>query len=89
MNNDYHNKKMNINNGIFLWIISLTVMVLLMIIIGGLTRLTDSGLSMVDWKPLMGTIPPLSSQAWIEVFNNYKLTPEFQIINSKISLKEF
>ena len=89
MNNDYHNKKMNINNGIFLWIISLTVMVLLMIIIGGLTRLTDSGLSMVDWRPLMGTIPPLSSQAWIEVFNNYKLTPEFQIINSKISLKEF
>ena len=60
-----------------------------MIIFGGLTRLTDSGLSMVDWRPLMGTIPPLSSQAWIEVFNNYKLTPEFQIINSKISLKEF
>ena len=70
MNNDYHNKKMNINNGIFLWIISLTVMVLLMIIIGGLTRLTDSGLSMVDWRPLMGIIPPLSHQSWIDVFNN-------------------
>ena len=80
---------MNNHSGVFIWISSLTVMVLLMIIIGGLTRLTDSGLSIVDWKPLMGTIPPLSPQAWVDVFNNYKLTPEFQIVNSTISLNEF
>ena len=80
---------MNNNSGILVWISSLTVMVLLIIIIGGLTRLTDSGLSMVDWRPLIGTIPPLSPQAWVDVFSNYKLTPEFQIVNSKISLKEF
>ena len=51
---------MNSNIGILVWISSLTVMVLLLIIIGGLTRLTDSGLSMVDWRTLMGAIPPIS-----------------------------
>ena len=80
---------MNIRIGILFWISSLTIMVLLMIIIGGLTRLTDSGLSMADWRPFMGTIPPLSPQAWIEVFNNYKLTPQFQIVNTMITLEEF
>lgn len=80
---------MNTNTRILIWISTLTVMVLLIIIIGGITRLTDSGLSMVDWRPLMGTIPPLSSQAWIEIFNNYKLTPEFKIVNTKITLDEF
>ena len=53
-----------------------------MIIIGGLTRLTESGLSMVDWKPIMGTFPPLSYSSWIEVFNKYKLSPEYKIVNS-------
>ena len=80
---------MNNTTGILVWINVLTLMVLVLIIIGGLTRLTNSGLSMVDWKPLMGIIPPLTYQTWIEIFNNYKLTPEFQIINSKISLEEF
>ena len=80
---------MNNTTGILVWINVLTLMVLVLIIIGGLTRLTNSGLSMVDWKPLRGIIPPLTYQTWIEIFNNYKLTPEFQIINSKISLEEF
>ena len=80
---------MNSNIGILVWISSLTVMVLLLIIIGGLTRLTDSGLSMVDWRPLMGAIPPISLQEWTQTFNNYKLTPEFQIVNSKMTLEEF
>ena len=43
----------------------------------GLTRLTDSGLSMVDWRPLLGTIPPLNQNQWLRVFNDYQLTPEF------------
>ena len=80
---------MNNTTGILVWISLLTLMVLVLIIIGGLTRLTNSGLSMVDWKPLMGIMPPLTYQTWIEIFNNYKLTPEFQIINSKINLEEF
>ena len=80
---------MNTKIAILVWVISLTIMALLIIIIGGLTRLTDSGLSMVNWRPLMGTIPPLSLQAWIDVFNDYKLTPEYQIVNLKMTLEEF
>ena len=60
----------NYKNSIMLWLLTLTVMVFLIIIIGGLTRLTDSGLSMVDWQPILGTIPPLNNTQWLEVFNN-------------------
>ena len=50
----------NYKNSIMLWLLTLTVMVFLIIVIGGLTRLTDSGLSMVDWRPILGILPPLS-----------------------------
>ncbi len=75
--------------GIIIWLILLTSMVLLMIIVGGLTRLTESGLSMVDWRPIMGTLPPLNNESWIEVFDNYKKSPEFLIINNYMTLNEF
>ena len=75
--------------GISIWLLVLSIMVFLMIVIGGLTRLTESGLSMVDWNPIMGTIPPLSHLAWVEAFDNYKATPEFQIVNKLMSLDEF
>tara|TARA_B100000029_G_scaffold512300_2_gene608556 strand:- start:4581 stop:5633 length:1053 start_codon:yes stop_codon:yes gene_type:complete len=74
---------------ISLWLFLLTLMILLIIVIGGLTRLTDSGLSMVDWRPIMGTIPPLNDLAWIETFNKYQLTPEFNIVNKSMTLNEF
>ena len=54
-----------------------------MIVIGGITRLTQSGLSMVDWKLLMGIIPPLSEQQWLDSFNQYKQYPEYQKIDSE------
>ncbi|MDC0161767.1 COX15/CtaA family protein [bacterium] len=76
-------------NSIMLWLISLTFMVFLIIIIGGLTRLTDSGLSMVDWQPILGTIPPLNKNQWLNVFNNYKLSPEFIYVNKNMTLDEF
>ena len=69
--------------GISIWLLILSIMAFLMIVIGGLTRLTGSGLSMVNWNPIMGTIPPLSHLAWMDVFDNYKATPEFQIVNNK------
>ena len=72
-----------------IWLITSTIMVFLMIIVGGLTRITDSGLSMVDWRPIMGILPPLNSQSWIAAFNAYKLSPEFKIINYSITLEEF
>ncbi len=79
----------NYKNSIMLWLITLTIMVFLIIIIGGLTRLTDSGLSMVDWQPILGTIPPLSNNQWMDVFNDYKLTPEFLYVNKNMTLDEF
>ena len=79
----------NYKNSIMLWLITLTIMVFLIIIIGGLTRLTDSGLSMVDWQPILGTIPPLNNNQWMDVFNDYKLTPEFLYVNKNMTLVEF
>ena len=79
----------NFNFNVLIWLIILTLLVFTIIIIGGLTRLTDSGLSMVNWRPIMGTIPPLTAQNWTEVFNLYKQTPEYIIINKNMSLDEF
>ena len=74
---------------IFYWLLSLTIITFLMILIGGLTRLTDSGLSMVDWRPILGTIPPLNNEDWIAVFNQYKNSPEFKIVNKNMELNDF
>ena len=85
-------RSINFNNSkmiVGIWLLILTSMVYLIIIIGGLTRLTDSGLSMVDWRPIMGIIPPISYQSWMNVFVQYQQTPEYLIINKNISLNEF
>ena len=74
---------------LFYWFACLTIMTFIMILIGGLTRLTDSGLSMVDWKPLMGAIPPLTDQDWLNLFDNYKQSPEFLIVNKSMELGGF
>ena len=79
----------NYKNSIMLWLLTLTVMVFLIIIIGGLTRLTDSGLSMVDWRPILGIFPPLNNSQWLDVFNDYKLTPEFLYVNKNMTLEQF
>ena len=83
------NRNDNFNMSIFVWLIILTIMVFAIIIIGGLTRLTNSGLSMVIWRPILGTFPPLSTQAWSNVFDLYKQTPEYIYINKNITLEEF
>ncbi len=77
------------NFQISLWLVSLMTIILLMIIVGGLTRLTESGLSMVDWRLFMGTIPPLSHGDWLKVFEDYKQYPEYQIKNINMTLSEF
>ena len=77
------------NFAVYIWLLSITAMVLGIIIIGGLTRLTDSGLSMTDWRPLLGIIPPLNSDSWQKVFDMYKLTPEFKIVNKNMNIEEF
>ncbi|MFM7622575.1 MAG: COX15/CtaA family protein, partial [Alphaproteobacteria bacterium] len=64
-------------------------MVLLMVLVGGITRLTESGLSMVTWNPVTGWVPPVSHQAWEDAFLAYKATPEYQQINRGMSLSDF
>jgi len=71
------------------WLIILALLVYAMILVGGATRLTDSGLSITEWKPISGALPPLSEQHWIELFDLYKDTAEFRFQNSAISMHEF
>lgn len=74
---------------IFLWLLLCIFLVYSMIIIGGYTRLSHSGLSIVEWSPVSGTIPPLSEDSWNIEFSKYKQSPEFQKVNYSISLNEF
>lgn len=71
------------------WLISLLGLIALIVIVGGVTRLTGSGLSMVEWRPVFGFLPPLSDAAWQAVFQQYQKFPEFQYINSHMSLADF
>lgn len=74
---------------IIIWLLSVCALVVFMVFVGGVTRLTDSGLSMVQWKPILGAIPPLDEQSWIEAFNMYKQYPEYQKVNMGMTLSEF
>ena len=71
------------------WLIVIGLMVYAMILIGGATRLTDSGLSITEWAPLKGTLPPLSDAAWLSEFEKYKATAEFQQQNYNMTMSEF
>jgi len=75
--------------GIFLWLMMLAFLVAAMVLVGGATRLTDSGLSITEWAPVMGTIPPLSDADWQAAFAAYQQTTEFQVQNSAMTLAEF
>src|SRR5690606_40023826 len=61
------------------WLTFVTVLVFAMIVLGGVTRLTNSGLSMTEWKPITGWLPPLDEAAWVAEFERYKTFPEYQI----------
>tara|TARA_R110000772_G_scaffold43797_5_gene100880 strand:- start:2139 stop:3146 length:1008 start_codon:yes stop_codon:yes gene_type:complete len=63
------------------WLLAVAFLVFLMVIVGGITRLTESGLSITEWKPLMGAIPPLSEATWLSEFEKYKQIPEYIEIN--------
>ncbi len=72
-----------------LWLMALFALVVVMIAVGGLTRLTDSGLSITEWKPVTGALPPLSAEAWDAEFDKYKQIPEYQQQNAGMSMAEF
>ena len=82
-----HDKK--VNNLFSYWLIGTLVLVFTTIIIGGLTRLTDSGLSITEWELFKGILPPLSNESWNNYFNLYKEIPQYKILNSSMSLQEF
>lgn len=71
------------------WLVATSGLIFGIVVIGGLTRLTESGLSITEWKPVTGTIPPLNEMEWQEEFNKYKESPEFKQLNSHITLEEF
>lgn len=75
--------------GIRIWLMIIFALVALMILVGGLTRLTDSGLSITEWKPVTGAIPPLSPADWASEFAKYQASPEFQLQNSLMTVDEF
>ena len=72
-----------------LWLAVWAAMLVLIVVIGGITRLTESGLSITEWKPVTGILPPLSARAWDEAFSEYQRIPEYQQLKRGMTLPEF
>src|SRR5688572_9832539 len=71
------------------WLLVCAALVLAIVVVGGVTRLTRSGLSIVEWQPLVGALPPLSDAHWQELFAKYRETPEFKLVNHDMTLEGF
>jgi len=74
---------------LIIWLVTCATMVAAMMLIGAVTRLTESGLSMVEWRPLIGALPPLSTPEWERIFDLYRKTSEYRLENAGMSLSEF
>ena len=75
--------------GVRLWLYAVAALVFVMVLVGGATRLTGSGLSITEWKPVTGAVPPLTEAAWTAEFAKYRMIPEYQLVNKGMSLDEF
>ncbi len=71
------------------WLVAVAALIAAMVIVGGATRLTESGLSIVEWKPVTGTLPPLTAQQWDDAFAAYKTIPQYRELNAGMTLSEF
>ncbi|HEV7637078.1 MAG TPA: COX15/CtaA family protein [Bradyrhizobium sp.] len=71
------------------WLVSIAALIAIMVLVGGATRLTESGLSIVEWKPVSGALPPLDQAQWTQAFDAYKTIPQYREINAGMSLAEF
>lgn len=80
---------MSVRRAVSVWLYAMAALVFAMVIVGGATRLTDSGLSITEWQPLLGAIPPLDESHWLEAFEKYKTIPQYQLLNSHMTLEEF
>ena len=84
-----YTSNLKINNQLSLWLIIMFWIISIMIVVGGLTRLTDSGLSITKWELFSGIFPPLSHEEWLIYFNLYKEIPEFKLQNYDMNIQEF
>jgi len=71
------------------WLVTIAALIAIMVLVGGATRLTESGLSIVEWKPVTGTLPPLNDAQWREAFAGYQTIPQYRELNAGMSLDEF
>jgi len=72
-----------------LWLLAIAALIVAMVLVGGATRLTESGLSIVEWQPVTGTLPPLSADQWQSEFDKYRATPQYRHLNAGMSLDDF
>jgi heme a synthase len=79
----------NTSNNVAKWLFAGVVMLMVQILLGGITRLTESGLSITEWKPVTGILPPINTTQWIAEFDKYKHTDQFRYMNSSFSLSDF
>ena len=79
----------HINHQLKIWLLILLTLIILIILVGGLTRLTDSGLSITTWELFVGFLPPLTNDKWMDYFNLYKTIPEYRNQNFDMTLSEF
>jgi len=77
------------NRAVEIWLWLTAALVFCMVVVGGATRLTGSGLSITEWKPIMGALPPLGEAAWLEAFEKYKQIPQYKLVNEGMSLEAF
>src|SRR3954467_6575619 len=77
------------NQQIIYWLLSGCFVIFAMVVIGGITRLTGSGLSITEWNVIMGAIPPLNQEQWQVAFEKYKAIPQFRLINYNFTLSQF
>src|SRR5713226_1055512 len=71
------------------WLLSIATLIAIMVLVGGATRLTESGLSIVEWKPVTGTLPPFTQEQWTEAFEAYQTIPQYRELNAGMNLAEF
>ena len=84
-----HWKMQSANRPVAYWVLAGTVMLFIQVLLGGITRLTGSGLSITEWNVITGAIPPLNHEQWLEEFAKYKQTPQFKLLNADFNLADF
>ena len=86
MSNSENSKK---KKAVAIWLLIGVIMIIIQIALGGITRLTGSGLSMTEWKPIMGFIPPINHEQWVEAFKGYQEIAQYKYVNNHFTIQYF